>query len=74
MFDLAHITTNGGGGGGGGYQEQQKHDGCGKGRHDGVWGRVKSVFGDEEKKRKEEKKIGWVVFCLQRKIFYEERL
>ena len=65
MFDLAHITTNGGGGGGGGYQEQQKHNGCGKGRHDGVWGRVKSVFGDKEKKEKK----GWVIFCLQQNLF-----
>ena len=54
MFDLAHITTDGSGGGG--HQGQQKHDGCGKGRHDNVRGKVKSVFGDKEEKEK--KKVG----------------
>ena len=62
MFDLAHITTDGSGGGH--HQEQQKHDGCGKGRHDGVLGRVKAVFGDEEEKEKK----GWVIFYLQQNV------
>ena len=33
---------------------------------------MKSVFGDEEEKKRNEK--GSVVFCLQQKKFYEEKL
>ena len=66
MFDLAPktkiVTTTDGSGGH--HQEQQKHDSCGKGRHDGVLGRVKAVFGDEEEKEKK----GWVIFCLQQNL------
>ena len=52
MFDLAPIGITTDGSGGAHHPEQQKHDGCGgKGRHDDVWERAKSVFGDEEEKR-----------------------
>ena len=46
MFDLAPIGITTDGSGGAHHPEQQKHDGCRKGRHDDVWERAKSVFGD----------------------------
>ena len=64
MFDLAPIGITTDGSGGAHHPEQQKHDGCRKGRHDDVWERAKSVFGDEEEKREKKR----VVFCLQRNL------
>ena len=44
---------------------RQKRDGFGKGRHDVVWERVKSVFCEEEKKEKS------CLFCLHKIYFYD---